>query len=149
MTPTSGPPWMRGPAGRRGYRTSAGDLRVSDAERTEVADRLSRHYADGRLDQAEFNERLEQAMSAKTQSDLGGLFFDLPPVDESGKTVSARPPRRSHPLVHYVLFALLLVVLVSLVIHLVFWPFHHGLLLIAVIVAVLLLRHDLRRRRHW
>ena len=49
-------------------------LRVSDAERNEVADRLSRHFADGRLDQAEFKERLDAAMSAKTQGDLAGLF---------------------------------------------------------------------------
>ena len=51
-------------------RTSYSDLRISDAERAEVADLLSKHYGDGRLDQAEFNERLDQAMKAKTYSDL-------------------------------------------------------------------------------
>ena len=55
-------------------------LRVSDAERNDVADKLSRHFADGRLDQAEFKERLDAAMSAKTQGDLAGLFDDLPPL---------------------------------------------------------------------
>jgi hypothetical protein len=54
------------------------NMRVSDAERAEVADRLSRHYADGRLDQAEFDERVSRAMAAKTVSDLRGLFDDLP-----------------------------------------------------------------------
>ena len=49
-------------------------LRVSDAERNAVADKLSRHYADGRLDESEFKERLDAAMSAKTQGDLAGLF---------------------------------------------------------------------------
>lgn len=148
MYTTSSPPWMRAPGARRGYRSGGGDLRVSDAERAEVADRLSRHYADGRLDQVEFNERLEQAMSAKTQSDLGGLFVDLPPVDDAGNKVPARAPRRHHPFLQYVLFAALLIILAGAVAHLVFWPFHHWLL-IAVVVAVLLLRHDLRRRRHW
>jgi len=58
-------------------------MRVSDAERAEVADLLAQHYGDGRLDQAEYNERLDQAMRAKTQSDLSGLFHDLPATDEA------------------------------------------------------------------
>lgn len=64
---------------------------ISDAERAEVADRLSRHYGDGRLDQAEFNARLDRAMSAKTQQDLGGLFADLPDGEASA---AATPQRR-------------------------------------------------------
>ena len=66
-------------------------LRVSDAERNEVADKLSRHFADGRLDQAEFKERLDAAMSAKTQGDLAGLFDDLPPL----ATDPPPPPSRA------------------------------------------------------
>ena len=54
------------------------DLRVSDAERSEVADTLSKHYAEGRLDRAELDERLQRAMAAKTRRDLGGLLTDLP-----------------------------------------------------------------------
>ena len=53
-------------------------MRVSDAERAEVTDRLGRHYADGRLDQAEFDERVSRAMAAKTVGDFQGLFDDLP-----------------------------------------------------------------------
>jgi hypothetical protein len=59
-------------------RASYADLRISDAERTEVADLLSRHYEEGRLDQAEFDHRLDQAMKARTYKDLSGLFADLP-----------------------------------------------------------------------
>ena len=66
-------------------------LRVSDSERNEVADRLSRHFADGRLDQAEFKEHLDAAMSATTRGDLAGLFDDLPPLDTELPT---RPSRR-------------------------------------------------------
>jgi hypothetical protein len=53
-------------------------IRVSDAERAEVADHLAAHYSDGRLDRAEFDERVARAMSAKTRADLNGLFDDLP-----------------------------------------------------------------------
>jgi GntR family transcriptional regulator len=53
-------------------------LRVSDAERGAVADRLAEHFAAGRLDQAEFDDRAGRAMSAKTRADLSGLFADLP-----------------------------------------------------------------------
>ena len=56
-------------------------MRVSDAERAEVADQLAQHYGDGRLDQAELDERLGQAMSAKTHADLAGLTADLPHLE--------------------------------------------------------------------
>jgi hypothetical protein len=65
------------------------NMRVSDAERTEVADRLARHYSDGRLDQAEFDERVSRAMAAKTFGDFQGLFDDLP--DLAGDTPSDTP----------------------------------------------------------
>jgi Domain of unknown function (DUF1707) len=57
------------------------NLRIGDAERTEVADRLAKHFSDGRLDEAEFADRLDRAMRAKTMPDLTGLLADLP---ESG-----------------------------------------------------------------
>jgi Domain of unknown function (DUF1707) len=53
-------------------------MRVSDAERSVIADRLARHFSDGRLDQAEFEDRLDRAMRAKTRADLIGLLSDLP-----------------------------------------------------------------------
>jgi GntR family transcriptional regulator len=53
-------------------------LRVSDAEREAVCGRLAGHLAAGRLDRAEFDDRVRRAMSAKTRADLSGLFADLP-----------------------------------------------------------------------
>jgi hypothetical protein len=102
-------------------------LRISDAERTEVADRLSRHYSDGRLDQAEFNERLDRAMKAKTRGDLSGLFADLPPIDEPGKAVKAMPttdrrPEARRPLPR-VLGLILIVVVAVIVARALMWPF--------------------------
>src|ERR1700749_5258050 len=59
-------------------------IRVSDAERTKVADRLAAHFAEGRLKQAEFDERVAQAMNATTRGDLSGLFHDLPAPGPAG-----------------------------------------------------------------
>jgi hypothetical protein len=53
-------------------------MRVSDADRAQIADRLAKHYGDGRLDQAEFELRLDKAMRATTVADLSGLLSDLP-----------------------------------------------------------------------
>ncbi len=74
--PTPDPP-LSVPGVRRGAWPDPG-LRVSDAERAEVADRLARHFGDGRLDQSEFEKRLDQAMRATTVADLSGLLADLP-----------------------------------------------------------------------
>ena len=65
-------------SGRRTSPATDTHLRASDAERNEVADKLSRHFAEGRLDSAEFKERLDRAMGATTRGDLSGLFDDLP-----------------------------------------------------------------------
>jgi hypothetical protein len=53
-------------------------LRVSDAERDAVAAELAEHHKDGRLDVAEFDERVGQAVTAKTRGDLDRLLADLP-----------------------------------------------------------------------
>jgi hypothetical protein len=94
-------------------------LRVSDAERNAVAERLSAHYADGRLDQSEFDDRVSRTMSAKTRGDLLGLFDDLPdtepaqaggPGGPGGTAMPCRPRRRGgifRPLVLLVLVMVL------------------------------------------
>ena len=65
-------------------------LRVSDAEREAATGRLAEHFAAGRLDQAEFDDRVGRAMSAKTRGDLSGLFADL---SETGAPAVPAPPR--------------------------------------------------------
>ena len=65
-------------------------LRVSDAEREAVSGRLAEHFAAGRLDQAEFDDRVGRAMSAKTRGDLRGLFADL---SETGAPAVPELPR--------------------------------------------------------
>ncbi len=65
-------------------------LRVSDAEREAVTDRLAAHFAAGRLDRAEFDDRVGRAISAKTRADLSGLFADL---SETGAPAAPELPR--------------------------------------------------------
>jgi hypothetical protein len=98
------------PRFRYGY--SDQHIRVSDAERTEIADRLAAHFAEGRLNQAEFDERVAQAMNAKTRGDLSGLFDDLP---EPGPAGARGTP--AHPVRHYVnpFYLVLLVVVITAV----------------------------------
>jgi hypothetical protein len=66
------------------------DLRVSDAERDAVVTELGDHFQQGRLDQAEFDERVTQALAARTRRDLDGLLADLPPVREAPVTPQPR-----------------------------------------------------------
>jgi hypothetical protein len=78
MSPSSTQQWTRR------IRYSDQHIRVSDAERNSVAELLGQHYADGRLDQAEFDERISRTMAAKTRGDLAGLFDDLPEGGHAG-----------------------------------------------------------------
>ncbi len=107
-------------------------MRVSDAERQAVADRLAEHFSSGRLDQAEFDERVGKAMGAKTRADLNGLFDDLP---ETGAPAATDPStgqlRRRHR--HPVLLAALIVFVAIAAAHVV-WP----LLWIGFLVAIVL-----------
>jgi hypothetical protein len=61
----------------------AGDprIRASDADRDRTATLLGKHHAAGRLNSAEFNERMEQAMDAGTLAELDELLADLPAID--------------------------------------------------------------------
>ena len=56
-------------------------IRASDADRDKTATLLGKHHAAGRLNSAEFHERLEQAMDAGTLGELDELMADLPVID--------------------------------------------------------------------
>ena len=87
-------------------------MRVSDAERQAVTDRLAEHFSACRLDQAEFDERVGQAMNAKTRADLNGLFDDLPETGApAGAPVVTDRLRRRH---RHPILLVALVVLVAL-----------------------------------
>jgi hypothetical protein len=117
-------------------------LRVSDAERQEVADRLAEHFASGRLDQAEFDDRVGRAMSAKTRADLGGLFADLP---ETGAPVVPEHPRSRRRGRHPILLLALIIGLIVVGTHAVPWIFGTWLWIAFLVVAVLFLTGHLGR----
>jgi hypothetical protein len=54
------------------------EMRVSDAERDAAATELREHFASGRLNQDELDQRLTAVFAAKTRGDLNALFTDLP-----------------------------------------------------------------------
>jgi hypothetical protein len=117
-------------------------LRVSDAERNEVADKLSRHFAEGRLDQTEFKERLDAAMSAKTHGDLAGLFDDLPAL----ATEPPPPPSRRRRLIPFLVMVAFLIVAAGSTIS--FWHVMHVPWLLIAVVGFFLWHRAGRRRRH-
>jgi hypothetical protein len=129
------------PMGRPANRTYDTTVRASDAERNEVADKLSRHFAEGRLDQAEFKTRLDTAMSATTRGDLVGLFDDLPRL----ATESPPPPPRRRRLIPFVLIVVFVAIAAGSTFS-VFPYLHVPWLLIAVVGFFLW--HRMGRRHH-
>jgi DUF1707 SHOCT-like domain/2TM domain len=63
------------------------ELRVSDADRERVADRLRVAAGEGRLAADELEDRLERGFAARTEAELAPLTADLP-------APARRPPRR-------------------------------------------------------
>ncbi|GAA3371950.1 DUF1707 domain-containing protein [Streptomyces sannanensis] len=54
------------------------ELRASDADREQVAERLREAMAEGRLDMEEFGERLDATYKARTYGELEPITRDLP-----------------------------------------------------------------------
>jgi DUF1707 SHOCT-like domain len=130
------------PPGRRDGFTPDASLRASDDERNAVADKLSRHYAEGRLDEAEFKARLDAAMSATTRGDLNGLFHDLPRLQSEP---AAPAPRHRRALPWVFLIALLVIATGAT---LPFYPLYHVPWVLFAIVALVLWRRA-AGRPHW
>ncbi len=72
-------------------------MRASDADREAVTARLRDHYAEGRLDQDELDERVSAALGAKTFGDLRTLTTDLPGPVPLPPRAAARPSRGGPP----------------------------------------------------
>lgn len=53
------------------------EMRASDAERERVAELLREAVAEGRIDMAEFDTRLDAAYKARTHGELEPLVRDL------------------------------------------------------------------------
>lgn len=72
------------------------EMRIGDAERDSAITALGEHYAAGRLTKAEYDERSEVALRARTGSELRALFLDLPPTREQAEA-SRRTARAARP----------------------------------------------------
>jgi hypothetical protein len=59
-----------------------GRMRAADADRDRVVEFLNGAYSEGRLTKDEYDERLGQALSARTYGDLDPLIMDLPAAHE-------------------------------------------------------------------
>ena len=77
-------------------------VRASDAEREQTVALLQRSFADGRLTQAELEERAGAAYKAQTRAELRDLTADLPAAQE-------QPPRSGMVLDQRLLIILLCV----------------------------------------
>ena len=70
------------------------DLRVSDADRERVAQRLRDAAGEGRLTVEELDERVERAYGARTAGQLAELTTDLP-ATRPGTALGSPSPRKS------------------------------------------------------
>lgn len=142
-------------------------MRVSDADRERVTERLREHFAEGRLTSDELDERISATLNAKTSADLRAVMTDLPEPEPAGPQQGAAPAGgwnggwggrpvyyrhrgpRLLPLALLALFAILIlpgagfVVFAFLKIMLLFW-------LVACVAGLLAFARFRRRaRRYW
>ena len=79
-------------------------IRIGTAEREQAVKALGEHFAQGRLEPAEFEERMTAAYAARTATELIRLFDDLPavPGQPSGQyRTAAQDPVGPYPPTHY------------------------------------------------
>jgi fatty acid desaturase len=94
-------------------------MRASDAEREGVATQLRDHAAAGRLDAEELEERLTQALAARTREELVPLTADLP---APAPPPAQRPRRRVPPIPPVIAIAILLIAIWAVTGMGYFWP---------------------------
>jgi Domain of unknown function (DUF1707) len=91
MHATDGEPEAAGPDPEPAATSPA--VRASDRERDAVLQRVQQAFAEGRLDDAEFDERMRAALTARTHADLDVLLADLPAATAEPGTAPAIPGR--------------------------------------------------------
>ena len=74
-------------------------IRIGTDEREQAVKALGEHFAQGRLEPAEFEERMTAAYAARTAAELDRLFDDLPPTPghTSGRYPTAGPATGQYP----------------------------------------------------
>ena len=69
-------------------------LRAGDADRDATISLLREAFAEGRLTQAEFDERLDEAHGARTFAELGKLTADLPKATQNPAVVEGEAAKK-------------------------------------------------------
>jgi hypothetical protein len=105
--------------------TGKSSLRIGDAERDVAAQQLGEHFASGRLERWEYDERLDAALAARTRGELARVFRDLP-ATAAPMTPLKPPPRRSGGF-RFPLFPLLLILIGVAIVADAWWVFLVGL----------------------
>jgi Domain of unknown function (DUF1707) len=100
------------------------DLRIGDAERDATMTQLREHFAAGRLTLDEVTQRIDLALTAKTQGQIDGLMADLPQLP-SGAAAEPQQQGLDHEAGRFVVLALLLFVLASWMLMMV-WMSRHA-----------------------
>jgi Domain of unknown function (DUF1707) len=67
------------------------NLRIGDAERDVAMTQLREHFVAGRLTFDELTERIDAALTAKTQRQIDGLMADLPRLRKVTRAEAAVP----------------------------------------------------------
>ena len=67
-------------------------MRASDQDRDEASHRLQAAFAEGRLDDAEFDRRMRTALTAVTRPELDKLCADLPAAPAAGRAAALPQP---------------------------------------------------------
>lgn len=87
-------------------------FRVGDKERDAVSEILRRAHVEGRLDNDEFQERLDRCLTAKTYADLDGLIADFPHAGTGTRATGRRAAPRPWP-VPFVFLPLAIIAVVA------------------------------------
>jgi Domain of unknown function (DUF1707) len=95
--PPAGPAQTPGAAADTASAAPAPAVRLSDRDRDEVAHRLQEAFAEGRLDDDEFDQRMRAALTAKLSTELEAITADLPagtqrPAAVAPAVVAGRTP---------------------------------------------------------
>ncbi|MDQ1717359.1 MAG: hypothetical protein QOE71_3717 [Pseudonocardiales bacterium] len=96
-------------------RQDASVLRIGNAEREQAVNLLGEHFASGRLDADEFDERVARAYRAKIEHDLQPLFADLPAPRPVRPVVPPARPAALHTRRSIVPVLILMVLIVATV----------------------------------
>lgn len=136
-------------------------IRISDADREEMTARLRDHFAEGRLSREELDDRVTEALSAKTFGELRRIMADLPdPAPVPSRARQAPPLAGRHGVVVWrgprILPLAIIALIAALVIPGAAWVFlaFVKVLLVLWLVACLAgifaaARFGRHMRRHW